>query len=194
MEEGYLSEFDCLGLKWLGACSYDPANPLNIYFDIGSAIAALGFLLAIQQLLKPIYQFRLSCLGIRFRHLSLAVVLGFLMALFAALAPNLPVPRGEFWAYPIFWEICGGAIIATTYGVAGFVMLTPARLMEINYQVFIRAAANLLSEARDEDRVAFARDIERNISKVFEFAHAWDIAERHASNRAYPVNADTHFM
>ena len=55
-----VTEYSCLGISILGACSYDPGKPHIVYFDIGSAIAALGLTLAIQQLLRPIYLFRLT--------------------------------------------------------------------------------------------------------------------------------------
>jgi hypothetical protein len=51
---------NCLGIGALGLCAYDPRQPFAIYFSLGDAIAALGFTLAVQQLLKPIYLFRLE--------------------------------------------------------------------------------------------------------------------------------------
>lgn len=57
----------CLGLEALGLCSYDPAKPFTIYFAPGAAVGALAFTLAVQQLLKPVYRFRLEA-----RHLSIS--------------------------------------------------------------------------------------------------------------------------
>ncbi len=159
-------------------CSYNPSQPAIVYFDIGSAIAALGFLLAIQQLLRPIYEFRLLAYGIRLWHLALVVVVGFIFVFVAALLPNIPVPRDQIWSYPIFWELFGGILIAGAYGIAGYLMLRPAKLMNINFVSFVRSAANLLSEAKDEDRVHFARDLYQNISKLIHTANAWEVAER----------------
>jgi hypothetical protein len=50
----------CFGLKALGSCAYDPAKPFSVYFSVGNAVGALAFTLAVQQLLKPIYRFRLA--------------------------------------------------------------------------------------------------------------------------------------
>ena len=48
-------QFSCFGLSILGTCLYNPAQPAPTYFTLGNAISALGFTLAIQQFLKPIY-------------------------------------------------------------------------------------------------------------------------------------------
>jgi hypothetical protein len=61
-------QFACFGLNILGMCSYNPAQPASIYFTVGDAIAALGFTLAIQQLFKPIYLFRLRARGLKIIH------------------------------------------------------------------------------------------------------------------------------
>jgi hypothetical protein len=58
-------QFPCFGLNVLGLCSYNPAQPSPTYFTIGDAVAALGFTLAILQLIKPIYLFRLRALGLK---------------------------------------------------------------------------------------------------------------------------------
>ena len=50
----------CFGLELLGMCKYDPQTPSQSYFTIGDAVAALAFTLAVQQFLKPIYQFRIT--------------------------------------------------------------------------------------------------------------------------------------
>lgn len=65
----------CLGFEALGRCAYDPSNPQAIYFSLGEAIAALAFTLAVQQLLKPVYRFRLSA-----RYLSLPKLYGLVFA------------------------------------------------------------------------------------------------------------------
>jgi len=59
----------CLGFEAIGLCNYDPAQPFAIYFAPGAAVGALAFTLAVQQLLKPVYRFRLAV-----RHLTLVIV------------------------------------------------------------------------------------------------------------------------
>jgi hypothetical protein len=54
----------CWGLNALGDCDYDPAAPFSVYFSLGEVVGALGFTLAVQQLLEPIYRFRLGALAV----------------------------------------------------------------------------------------------------------------------------------
>jgi hypothetical protein len=161
-------------------CSYNPAQPGSAYFSVGNAISALGFALAIQQLLKPIYQFRLRAYGIQYSYLVIGIFFGFVAVIVAAILPNLPISRLYFFSYPVVWELIGGLTIACVYGFAAFVVLSPARLTRRNAISFCRAAANLLAQATNEDRIKFAADLTHNIVPLFKIASAWEAAERHA--------------
>ena len=162
-------------------CSYNPGQPGIAYFDIGSAISALGFTLAIQQLLRPIYRFRLNSYGVHFFHLILGIFVGFISVLLAAALPSLPVSRDHIYAYPIFWELLGGIIIASIYGFAAAVILRPARVRNLNLIAFVGAAGKLLAEAKDEDRIEFSNDLYHNVGKLFKCARRWQVAEGDAS-------------
>jgi hypothetical protein len=164
-------------------CAYNPAQPSSNYFTIGDAIAALGFTFAIQQLLKPIYLFRLRVYGLRILHLSVTVFVGALCSLIAAVIPNLPIKHDGILEYPVFWELLGGGAIFAAYGMAAWVTLTPARIYAFNLASFVRAAASLLSEASDDDRVNFAQDVftGTNLKRLFAFASAHQRAEWHAT-------------
>ena len=81
--------YPCFGLSFWELCAYNPAQPAPTYFTVGDAIAALGFMLAIQQLFKPIYQFRLRAYGLRILYLAWAVFLGALGSVVAMLLPNM---------------------------------------------------------------------------------------------------------
>src|ERR1700730_13978160 len=83
-------QFPCLGLSILGLCSYNPAQPTPVYFTLGNAIAALALTLAVQQLLKPIYIFRLRAYRLKIIYFVFLVFLGFACAVVAMLLPNLP--------------------------------------------------------------------------------------------------------
>ncbi len=89
----------CLGLEMLGLCAYDPAKPFSIYFSLGEVIGALAFTLAVQQLLKPIYRFRLVARYLSLSRLYIAVFTAVFAVVFAAVAPNLPVLHGGPWGY-----------------------------------------------------------------------------------------------
>jgi hypothetical protein len=173
--------YPCFGL--LGLCAYNPAQPTPTYFTVGNAIAALGFTLAIQQLFKPIYRFRLRACGIPIRYLVWAVFLGALCSVVALLLPNLPFSHSGFLEYPLTWELFGGLLIGMAYAVVAMVSLKPARLYSFNLLPFVRAASAVLSAANDDDRVSLAEDLlhGRNIERLIHDASAWRAAENYST-------------
>lgn len=176
--------YPCFGLSSLGLCSYNPAQPTPAYFTVGDAIAALGFMLAIQQLIKPIYLFRLAAYGLRIPYLAWAVFLGALCSVVALLLPNLPLSHTGLFEYPITWELLGGLFIGGAYAVVGTVSLRPARLHSFNLIPFVRAASHLLSAADEDDRVRLANDLlrdTRNLERLIRFASAFRQAEMHGA-------------
>jgi hypothetical protein len=82
--------YPCFGLSFLGLCAYNPSQPAPTYFTVGDGIAALGFMLAIQQLFKPIYRFRLRAYGLRIVYLAWAVSP---LGLSERILPAPPCPR-----------------------------------------------------------------------------------------------------
>ncbi len=177
-----MEQFSCLGLSILGSCSYNPAQPANIYFGMGEAIAALGFTLAIQQFLKPIYLFRLRAYGLKLWYIFLCIFLGFISVVFAALLPNLPIAHNSTFSYPLIWELLGAVLIGGAYGVTAFISLTPARAYNWSLLPFVRAAGHLLSEADDSDRVSFAEDLSLNFPQLIKYSAVWREARQHARN------------
>jgi hypothetical protein len=180
-----LDQHPCLGLSALGLCSYNPGQPAAVYFSIGEAISALALTLAVQQFLAPIYRFRLRAYGLKIGYLILPVFFGFLCALIAALLPSLPLSRAYFFEYPNVWELFGGLLIAGAYAIAGFVVFRPAQIYRLNLGSFIRAAAILLSEADETDRVRFAEDLlggrHQNLERLIRYAYTLEVAEHHES-------------
>jgi hypothetical protein len=172
----------CFGFELLGMCKYDPQAPSPASFTIGDAVAALAFTLAVQQFLKPIYRFRLLAMGIRFSHLVSAVFVGAVFTVFAAAVPNIGLLQGTPLGYALNWEIAGGLIIGIAYAVVAGISLRPARVTKRNIEVFTWAGTELLSQATDEDRLSFAKDVfsGSNIQKLFSFAARHDRAEWHA--------------
>jgi hypothetical protein len=106
----------CLGLSWLGTCRYNPAAPASIYFGLGQAIAALAFTFAVQQLLKPIYRFRLGIRYVPLSRLYICVFAGVGAVVIAALVPNFPILHSGPWGYAIAWEIGAAALFIVAYG------------------------------------------------------------------------------
>ena len=180
-QAGEIQVFHCLGLELLGSCHYDPKQPYLSYFTLGDAVSALGFTLAVQQLLKPIYLFRLRAYGLKLSYILTPVFIGFAFTLIAALLPNLPHPASGPFAYPVVWEMAGAMLIGVAYGVASVVALRRPTITPFNLVPFVRAASTLLSQASDEDRISLAEDLlsKKNLSRLFRYAEAWKVARNH---------------
>lgn len=174
--------FPCFGFEFLGMCEYNPQAPFSSYFTIGDAVAALAFTLAVQQFLKPIYQFRLRVMRIKFSSVVFAVFVGAFCTVVASAIPNIAFVGGTPLAYPINWEIVGGLIIGAAYFVVAWITLRPAVVTPRSVRNFTQAGAMLLSEATDQERSRFAKDVlsGRNIEKLTELSAEFDRAERHA--------------
>jgi hypothetical protein len=172
----------CFGLEVLGMCKYDPQSPTPSYFTIGDAVAALAFTLAVQQFLKPLYEFRLKGFGIKFSYVVLAVFIGAVFTVFAAIVPSIPLVRGTMFGYPLVWEIAGGLIIGGSYAVVAVIGLKSVSINDRNIERLANAAAELLGEATDDDRLSFAKDIldNRNLVVLVRLAAEIDSAKRQA--------------
>jgi hypothetical protein len=172
----------CFGIELLGMCKYDPQAPSPSYFTIGDAVAALAFTLAIQQFFKPIYLFRLRTKGIKLAYPVMAVFAGAICTIIAAAVPSVQFFRGTPLGYPLNWEIAGGLIVGIAYAIVTWLSLSPAVVTKSNLKNFTLAAANLLSEATDEDRLSLANDIFTggSIKKLVEFAAEFKRAKNHA--------------
>jgi hypothetical protein len=108
---------ECLGISWLGLCNYNPAAPSSIYFSLGEAVGALAFTLAVQQLFKPIYRFRLRARHIKLVHLYTLVFAGVGATLVAAVLPSFPMLHGGPWGYAIVWEVIAALLFGVAYGM-----------------------------------------------------------------------------
>jgi len=115
----------CLGIELLGLCSYDPGKPFSVYFSLGEAVSALAFTLAVQQLLKPIYQFRLEARYLSLSRLYLCVFFGLGAVFIAALLPNLGFAHTGPWGYPITWEFLGAILFGLAYGSVAWAIVAP---------------------------------------------------------------------
>jgi hypothetical protein len=163
----------CLGLSWLGTCRYNPAAPASIYFGLGQAIAALAFTFAVQQLLKPIYRFRLGIRYIPLSRLYICVFAGVGAVVIAALVPNFPILHSGPWGYAIAWEIGAAALFIVAYGAVVLAIVRPVRVQGRRMKDFASGAATLLSAANETDHIDLFLDLQRSLPiliKAAEFA------------------------
>jgi hypothetical protein len=160
----------CFGLPALGSCTYNPAAPFSIYFSLGEAIGALGFTLAVQQLLKPIYRFRLAIRHLSLGRLYICVFVGAFAAMVAATLPNLPFLHAGPWGYPIVWEILAALLFGTAYGSVAVAVVRPVHPRAKTIVEFSRNAANLLSSANEQDHIDFVNDLQHSLPVLIQAA------------------------
>ena len=160
----------CLGLSWLGQCTYDPAAPASIYFSPGAAIGALAFTLAVHQLLRPIYRFRLSARYLRVRHLYIVVFAAAGATLIAALVPNFPVLHGGPWGYAIVWEVLATTLFVVAYGAVVLATVHPIRVRPRRIVQFARGVATLLSAANETDHTDLVDDLTGSLPTIIKAA------------------------
>jgi hypothetical protein len=199
----------CFGISWLGLCQYNPASPTSIYFSLGEAVGALAFTLAVQQLLRPIYRFRLAVRGLKLSRLYMLVFAGVAAALIAALLPSLPVLHGSPAGYPVVWEIVAALFFAAAYGAVGIAMVRPVRVRPSGIPQFARGIATLLSAANETDHVDLSQDVfeslpiliraasflehRRETSAFFDFAYRNEITQSSYAISLLHIIADHHF-
>ena len=147
-----------------------PLDGYDPYFSIGDAVAALGIFLLIPQFLKPIYMFRLRVIGIGLKTLYAVSGVGFLCVLISATAWQVPGILPVAISHPLLWEVIGGVLFSLAYGVLGWVYIFPPRASVYSIDNYVRAGANFLAGATDEDRVEFAADIVVNIKRLIRIA------------------------
>jgi len=142
----------------------------NPYFTIGDAVAGLGIFLLIPQFLKPIYVFRLRVLGIGLRTLYALSGLGFLCVVAGAICVHFNTAFPPFLRDPLGFELAGGFLYAAAYSALGLVYIFPARASLGSITKYVRAGAQFLASASEEDRVEFVADVLANVRRLIRIA------------------------
>lgn len=181
--------FPCFGIQALEGCAYNP-GAAPVYFGLGDAIAALGFTLTVQQLLKPIYRFRLRARYLSVGKLYAIVFAGAASAVIAALVPNIPALATSPLGYALFWELLGAGLFSLAYGALTWAILFPVKVSPKRIEQFAQATASLLASAEDRDRADFATDLEASLPTLInssnfiswrreEFSAFYEFTHRH---------------
>lgn len=168
----------CLGFPWLGVCDYDPAAPAAVYFSPGAAIGALVFTLAVQQLLRPIYRFRLNARYLTVPRLYALVFAGVAAALIGAVVPNFHALHAGPWGYAIVWEILATILFAVAYGAVVLAVVRPIRVRASYIESFSRGIASLLSAANETDHVDLVNDLQLSLPILIGAASFGDFLRR----------------
>jgi hypothetical protein len=154
----------------LGTCAYNPASPFSIYFSLGEVVGALAFTLAVQQLLKPIYRFRLTARYLTLHRLYACVFAGLAAVVIAASVPNFPILHGGPWGYAIVWEIVAAILFTIAYGAVALAIVQPVRVRSDNLVEFCRSSAQLLSSANEADHLDYIADLSRSLPRLIRAA------------------------
>jgi hypothetical protein len=199
----------CFGLRTFQACDYDPAKPYAIYFAPGAAVGALVFTLTVQQLLKPVYRFRLIARRLPLGRLYICVFTAVSFLLIAAILPNIPTLHGGPWGYALNWEILATLLFIFAYSAVVVAVVYPINVGPARLREFAQHAANLLSSANEQDHIDFAFDLERslpslisvasfldrmhNTSAFFDFIHREEIERAGYASSFLRITADPDF-
>lgn len=155
-------------------CAYDPAKPYAMYFAPGAAVAALAFTLTVQQLLKPVYRFRLVTRRLPIGRLYACVFVAVGLVLLAAVLPNIAITHSGPWGYAENWEILAALLFSLAYAAVVIAVIYPANVRPSRLPEFCQHAANLLSSANEQDHIDFARDLARSLPTLITAASFLD--------------------
>jgi hypothetical protein len=154
--------FPCLGMTWLGMCSYDPGRAVS-YFSLGDAVAAIAVTLALQNFMKPIYRLRLAARYLSLKRLYILIFAGVGMTMVAAIVPNLPFLGDGSLRYPIVWELCATVSFVVAYGAVALTIVRPLKVRLRRVEPFARAVATLLAQASESDHIDVLPDVQASL-------------------------------
>jgi hypothetical protein len=175
----------CLGLGFLGGCSYDPSSPTWRIITLGDTIAAISLLIAFSQLLTPVLKIRISGLFPR-----IYILWGFaaLSVLFASILPFIPGKAWPLLGFPIFWELLGGILILVGIIAVIFRFSRPLKFSKGTYNYIIRVVMRGIATGEDKDHAELAHSLQKIIKGLVFYATRYDsvIAEFESrEGRAY---------
>jgi hypothetical protein len=169
-----IKEFPCLGLEFLGNCSYDPSSPSRVYFSIGQAVSVLALFLAFTQLLRPILRFRLATGIFRQKTAYTLFTVAIFSIFIAAALPFIPGPALPLLGYPIFWEFLAGLLFV--FGALGFLwsINRSAKYSRKNYKTFFDYCTSLIAKGNDNDLRELSEEIFDSIKNVISACSKYD--------------------
>lgn len=157
----------CLGLEFLGSCSYDPADPGQSYFTIGQLVSVIALLLAFSQLTKPIIKFRIRANKTSYKTAIVICLLATACIFVAAILPFIPGRAWPLLGYPVFWEILAGFLLVGIAAVSLTVISRRPRFKSRNAAAYLNACAAVISKGNDDDLRELADEIIPVIKPIF---------------------------
>lgn len=187
------ADFVCLGLKILGGCSYDAANP-RVYFTLGDLLSVFALLLAIIQLSSPIIKFRIRAHNLSGRLLILLVIIAVISVFLSTILPFIPGEALPLFGYPVFWEVLSALILvgAGTYVI--LIITRTAKFTPKNAEQYLNATVSFIAKGDEEQLNKLAEEIYPSISSVISAARIYDryeAIEARKKNEVYEVSKVT---
>src|SRR4051812_42046994 len=127
-----------------------PVNNPTIYFGLGEAVGALGFTIAFQQLLKPIYVFRLNARYFSVRTLYAIVFAGAAAVMIAVTSVVFELWRSVPLLDPFLIQIVGAMLFIVAYGAVATALVFPVTVRPYFVTKFAQSSARLLSSASEQ--------------------------------------------
>lgn len=186
------TDFVCLGLKILGGCSYDAANP-RVYFTLGDLLSVFALLLAIIQLTSPIIKFRIRARSLKNKLLTFLLVTAVISVFLSTILPFIPGEALPLIGYPIFWELLSALILVVVGAYVIWIITKTAKFTKKNAETYLNATASFIAKGDEEQLNKLAEEIYPSISDVIEEARAYhyQAIEAKRKNEVYEVSKTT---
>lgn len=187
------TDFVCLGLKILGGCSYDAANP-RVYFTLGDLLSVFALLLAIIQLTSPIIKFRIRASNLKNKLLIFLLVTAVISVFLSTILPFIPGEALPLIGYPIFWELLSALILVVVGAYVIWIITKTAKFTKKNAETYLNATASFIAKGDEEQLNKLAEEIYPSISSVIAEAriyNRYEAIEAKKKNEVYEVSKTT---
>lgn len=159
-------EFACLGVKWLGQCSYMMHDPQQIYLAVGHLLPPLMLLLVFFNILTPGSRFRLNTKSFNIKKAVKYYISAVICVFIAALVTLLPFPRIPVVGYSIVWELLGGALFITATLRLMATIYKPALFTRQNFKTYFRHCLSILESEKNEELQFLAEELAYSIPAI----------------------------
>lgn len=187
------TDFVCLGLKILGGCSYDAANP-RVYFTLGDLLSVFALLLAIIQLSSPIIKFRIRASNLKNKLLIFLLATAVISVFLSTILPFIPGEALPLIGYPIFWELLSALILVVAGAYLIRIITKTAKFTKENAEAYLNATISFIAKGDEEQLNKLAEEIYPSISSVIAEAriyNRYEAIEAKKKNEVYEVSKTT---
>jgi hypothetical protein len=170
----------CLGLKFLGNCSYDPASPNLKLISLGDGIAAIALVLTFSQLLTLPLKQRVNSVFPRVYSLWVIAVACIILS---SVLPFIPGEALPLLGYPIFWELVGSILII--YGIFSLLWTfnRPLKFTKKSVERLTGLVVRVIATGEEKDFAEFALSLRKVIPDVVSTLKMYDSFDMELARR-----------